>query len=246
MISLHHGDCYEIIPSLADNFIDLVISDPPYQFETVRGGGMFSKKNYEKYGRTRNIKMLDNLEKLDSVTFNPERFLDMLKPKMKAFYGYFFCNKLLVADYINWAVKNGYKFDILCMLKSNPIPAHSTHHLSDIEYIVLIREKGTFYQGKGLDMDDYRKWFTTTCQKRIHPAEKPVELLERFVRVSCPVEGFILDPFLGSGSTGIAAINNHRNFMGIEKDDTYFNLSSKRINDRLNEICGVGTLFEGL
>lgn len=244
--NLIHGDCYEIIPTLEDKSIDLVICDPPYQFEAIRGSGMFSEKNYEKYGRTRNINMLKNLEKLNSVKFEPAKLLDMVEPKLKTFYGYFFCNKMLVADYIIWARNRNYSYDILIEYKTNPVPAHSTHHCSDLEYIILIRGKGTYWQGKGLDFDDYRKWFQTTCQKRIHPAEKPVELLERFVRVSCPTNGSILDPFVGSGSTGVAAIQNGRNFIGIEKDDFYYELASKRIKDRDDEINCVGGLFEGL
>lgn len=243
---LLHGDCYEIIPTLPDNSIDLVCTDPPYQFGSIHGSGMFSEKNYEKYGRTRNIKMLHNLEKLNSVVFEPTKFLDMLEPKMKTFYGYFFCNKLLVADYINWAKSKKYTYDILTMLKKNPVPAHSTHHCSDLKYIILIRGKGTYWQGKDLEFDDYRKWFMTTCQKRIHPAEKPVELLERFVRVSCPENGVIFDPFMGSGSTGVAAIQNNRNFIGVEKDDAYFELASKRLKERQDELNGVGSLFEGM
>ena len=566
---LLHGDCYEIIPTLPDKSIDLTISDPPYQLGSIHGSGMFSEKNYAKYGRTRNINMLRNLEKLDSVVFEPTRLLDMLEPKMKAFYGYFFCNKALVADYINWANGRGYSFDILTMVKClggtteiwcknqkdeifksslkdlykhtdiktvrvfngtdwvyidsitkskkdlgliirlyngnyisctpehkffingkeieaknlkegmildgtkidifekeasylsdnlawfigyfiangsysrskiqistnqnkgfvlgkiqelckeynakyfvfdepntlkreivvsspilrgaledfvagelaygkhlskkayntnkhflrnilqgyldgdghsrddngaysvgftrknvslkddlisicnilgfhshikkgksecngqlfatwrgsiylreidkrvfksdfeikeirerhgvfdfydlslkdpshrfalsdgtlthncNPVPAHSTHHCSDLEYIVLIRDKGTYFQGKGLEFDDYRKWYSTICKKHIHPAEKPVEFLERFVRVSCPKDGVILDAFMGSGSTGVACVNEGRSFVGIEKDDEYFELASRRIKEREDELNGVGTLFEG-
>lgn len=186
---LRHDDCYKIIPTLEDKSIDLVITDAPYSFQGIHGSGMFSEKNYEKYGRTRDIQMLKDLEKLDSVTFEPSRLLDMLLPKMKVFYGYFFCNKMLIADYINWASKHKFSYDVLVMLKQNPIPAHSTHHCSDLEYIILIRDKGTYFKGKDLQFDDYRKWYSTTCKKRIHPAEKPVELLERFVRVSCPRGG---------------------------------------------------------
>ena len=114
---LLHGDCYEIIPTLPDKSISLTISDPPYNLGSIHGSGMFSEKNYAKYGRTRNINMLRNLEKLDSVVFEPTKLLDMLEPKLKAFYGYFFCNKALVADYINWANDRGYSFDILTMVK---------------------------------------------------------------------------------------------------------------------------------
>ena len=243
---LRHGDCYELIPALPDKSVDLVICDPPYQLGSIHGSGMFSEKNYGKYGRTRNINMLRNLEKLDSVVFEPAKLLDMLVPKMRAFYGYFFCNKALVADYINWANAHKYSFDILVMTKGNPVPAHSTHHLCDIEYIVLIRDKGTFFCGKGLPLDDYRKWYQTVCTKRIHPAEKPTELLDRFVRTSCPKDGVILDPFMGSGSTGVSAVQNGRNFIGMEKNDEYFELAGRRIKEREDEMNGAGTLFEGI
>lgn len=241
---LVQGDCYEIIPTLPDNSIDLVITDPPYEFNgQVSGRGMFSDKNAAKYHRKRSVGNLQALESLDSTTFKPSVLLDLVEPKLKVFYGYFFCNKTLVADYIEWAKQKKYSYDILCLVKSNPIPAHSTHHVADIEYCVLIRGKGTWFMGTGLELDYYRKWYMTTCGKRIHPAEKPVKFIERFVRTSCPENGVILDPFMGSGSTGIACLNNKRNFIGIEKNKGYFNLASERIKARQDEINGVGTLF---
>lgn len=243
-IVLYSGDCYKIVPSMHCGSVDLVITDPPYDFcGQVHGGGMFSAKNEGRYGRKRAPTMLKELETLDSVKFTPSVFLDLIKPKMKRFYGYFFCNKTLVADYIEWAKSRKYSYDILCMIKANPIPAHSTHHVSDLEYIVLIRDKGTYFKGSGLSPDDYKKTFVTSCQKRMHPAEKPVELLERFVRTSCPEGGVVFDPSMGSGSTGIACLNNKRNFIGIEKNEEYFNLTSERIKARQDEINGVGTLF---
>jgi len=231
MTDLLNGDCYEFLKTIPDNSIDLVVTDPPYEFNAkVTGGGMFSDKNAERYGR-KSIRMLNNLEKLDSTTFKPSDILDTLKWKMRKFYGYFFCNKTLVPDYLNWSVANKFTYDILVMAKTNPIPAHSTHHCSDLEYIILIRDKGTYFTGSGLEQDCYKKFYQTNCQKRIHPAEKPVELLKRFVQVSSKEGDVILDPFMGSGSTGVACKELNRNFIGIEKDKNYFNIARNRIND---------------
>lgn len=238
------GDCYKIIPTINCN-IDCVITDPPYHFpDGVRGGGLFSS-DQSKYKRGVR-KVLDNLEKLNSTVFNPNIFLDLLKSKMKKFYGYFFCNKTLISSYINWAEKNNFIYDLLTLIKQNPIPAHSTHHMSDIEYIVLIRDKGTFFNGKDCSFDDYRKWFLKTCKKQLHPAEKPVELLSRFIKVSCKKGSLILDAFMGSGSTGIAALESNCRFIGIEKDKDCFELASKRIQETENDINGIGTMFEGI
>lgn len=64
-----------------------------------------------------------------------------------------------------------------------------------------------------------------------HPAVYPEYLPEFFIKATTLVEGTVLDPFMGSGSTGIAAKNLNRNFIGIELDDNYFEIAKKRIED---------------
>ncbi len=126
-----------------------------------------------------------------------------------------------------------------CLEVMKTIPDKSV----DLEYIILIKEKGTWFSDHK-KMDDYRKFFITQCKRGLHPAEKPVELLERFVRVSCPENGVILDPFMGSGSTGVAAVKNHRDFIGIELDQKYFEIAKQRINEAamLNNIAYKSTV----
>ena len=123
---------------------------------------------------------------------------------------------------------NKYQYDILVMAKSNPIPAYNNHHLSDSEYIIMIREKGTYFS-KHKNIDDYRKFYMTNCKKGIHPAEKPIELLERFIRVSSKENDVVLDCFMGSGTTGVACKKLNRNFIGFEIDEKYFNIAKARI-----------------
>ena len=79
-----------------------------------------------------------------------------------------------------------------------------------------------------------------------HPAIFPLQLAKDHILSWSNPNDVVLDCFMGSGSTGIAAIQNNCNFIGIEKDDTYFELASKRMQDRVDELNGVGTLFEGL
>jgi site-specific DNA-methyltransferase (adenine-specific) len=62
-----------------------------------------------------------------------------------------------------------------------------------------------------------------------HPTEKPVDLLETLLSVVCPRDGVVLDPFMGSGATGVAAVNTGRRFIGIERDPEYHALATKRI-----------------
>ena len=68
--------------------------------------------------------------------------------------------------------------------------------------------------------------------KKVHPAEKPIELPERFVRVSSKAGDIILDPFLGSGTTAVAAVNTGRHYIGFELDPTYYDIARKRLANK--------------
>ncbi len=65
--------------------------------------------------------------------------------------------------------------------------------------------------------------------KRLHSCQKPVDILERLIRVSSNPGGGVLDPFMGSGSTGVACLHTGRDFIGIEKDEKYFRIAQNRI-----------------
>ncbi len=67
----------------------------------------------------------------------------------------------------------------------------------------------------------------------IHPTIKPLKLTEYLVRLVTPKNGVCLDPFMGSGTTGVACKNLNRNFIGIELDEGYFKIAEKRINENL-------------
>jgi DNA modification methylase len=74
--------------------------------------------------------------------------------------------------------------------------------------------------------------------KYLHPTQKPVALLEYLIK-TYTVEGeTVLDNCMGSGSTGVACVNTGRNFIGIEKDDKYFDIAEKRISDAIKEKAG--------
>lgn len=213
------GNCFELIKEIPDKSIDLVIVDPPYSFGS-KGGGFYNNREY-----------LDSLDSINCCKFEPYDFLNMLKPKLKKFYGYFFCNKTLVEEYLKFARENKYQFDILVMAKSNPIPAYNNHHLSDLEYIIMIREKGSYFS-KHKDIDDFRKFYMTSCKKGLHPAQKPVELIERFIKVSSKPGDVILDCFMGSGTTGVACKNLGRDFIGIELEEKYYDIAKERLEHK--------------
>jgi DNA modification methylase len=76
-------------------------------------------------------------------------------------------------------------------------------------------------------------------EKNAHPTQKPVALLEYLIRTYTLENETILDNCMGSGSTGVACINTNRNFIGIEKDETYFNIAEKRISEAIENKNGM-------
>ena len=225
---IYLGDAFKLIQQIDDKSADLIIVDPTYNFNPYTGRdtgkNIIAKRRY-----------IENLNDLDCCAFNPLEFLNLIRPKMKRFYGYFFCNKKLLKAYLDFADYNKLTFDVLVMAKNNPIPAYKGHHLPDLEYIVLIRESKTYFS-QNEDFDNYRKFYLKSCKQGIHPAEKPAALLERFIKISSRPNDLILDCFAGSGSTLIAAQKLKRNFIGFEIDKRYFDMINERLMNSKNQL----------
>ena len=67
--------------------------------------------------------------------------------------------------------------------------------------------------------------------ERLHPTQKPVELLEYLIKTYTNENMVVLDPFFGSGSCAVACLNTNRNFIGMEIDEKYYELAKNRINN---------------
>ena len=72
----------------------------------------------------------------------------------------------------------------------------------------------------------------TVDKNRLHPTQKPVELLEYLIKTYSNEGETVLDNCMGSGSTGVACKNTNRNFIGIELDEKYFNIACNRLEER--------------
>jgi len=81
-------------------------------------------------------------------------------------------------------------------------------------------------------------WQKFNRERGLHPTQKPVDLMEYLIRTYTNEGELVLDNCMGSGSTGIACVNTKRNFIGIEKDDTYFEIAKNRINNHLTIVEG--------
>lgn len=106
-----------------------------------------------------------------------------------------------------------------------------------------LEEKPKVFNGQSdkpsTDMKDVEKRFTTLPKANNHPTVKPIKLMEYLIEMVTPEKGTVLEPFLGSGTTGVAAVNLNRNFIGIELDKDYFAICEKRINDAKQNLFAV-------
>lgn len=226
-ITIYHGDCREVLTNLGVS--DLVLTDPPYQFEESGGGFYGQWESGSHNGAHDPRKYLNELRDLNCVDCEPSTFLPLLRaPSVVVF-----CNKTLIVEYLLWAKQKQLLYDVHVLSKSNPIPAKNSHFLHDLEYLILFREPRSYFDSSG-PLAMYRKLFETNCGNRsYHPAEKPVDLLLKYVQILCPPDGIVLDPFMGSGSTLVAAKNLGRRAVGIEIEEKYCERAAKRLSQEV-------------
>ncbi|MFA6329972.1 MAG: site-specific DNA-methyltransferase [Candidatus Micrarchaeia archaeon] len=217
--SLILGDCLKELKALEPESIDLVVADPPYSFHGGGGGFMAKKKIY------------DRIRKSFGSSFNPKRFLqEILRPQKKTNM-FIYCNKALLPRYIEFAEKERLIWDCLIWHKPHPIPSVYNHFVNDIEYCVYIREKGVCFNRK-LPLPYYLKVQTFNSPKFAgHPTPKPLDLMKRHVGLASRPGEIVLDPFMGSGTTGVAAVQAGRKFIGIEISPEFYMIAKKRIED---------------
>ena len=214
-MNLMLGDCLERMKEIPDGSVDMILTDPPYgmNLNPQRITGKF-------HGKT--IKNDDNLKWTD-LFFN-ECFRVTGKDTASMFY----CNHHCVAEFIISAKLAGYEVKNLIVwnkghfgMGGNWRPLHE---------LVLICTKGRFvtHSNNLRTIVEFKKIHHT---KAVHPTEKPVDMLTHLISEPDYEPQTILDPFMGSGSTGVAAKNLNRNFIGIEMDEGYFNIAQDRIEN---------------
>lgn len=224
---IYTGDCLDILNggTIQDNSIDLLCVDPPYEFISKNPvGWWFMKKENKKH--------LEELNASFWMSYNPSEFLEVVGKKMKKFNAYIRTNKNLVQQYIQFAEEHGYKWEILLWLKSNPVPVNRGHYLIDKEYCIYIKETWATFNS---DLW-YKNYFTYEIhpignRKYNHPTVKPLEFIERIIKVSTNEWDTVLDCYLWSWTTAVACKELWRNFIGIEINPEYVEIAEQRLRE---------------
>lgn len=227
MISLYNTDCLETLKDIPSHSVDLVVTDPPYEVSASNGGGICNTVMH----LNRSLESLVDLNIDKGYDF--EAVNRELVRVMRNINIYLWCNKLQIPKYFNFYVDSlGCKFDILRWEKTNPIPTYHNKYLTDTEFCLYFRKGGLCCPGSYEDAKTYYSAPINAKDKKLwkHPTIKPLEIIERLVRNSSREGETVLDPFMGSGTTGVACRNLGRNFIGCEINREYFDIADRRIN----------------
>lgn len=223
MIKLYHGECISIMKKLFEKGIrvDTVITDPPYELDFHLGGQQKRAKDFTKLGN--NIDFMSN-------GFDPEALNWMIK-LCKTPNILIFCSNKQISELMTYFESLKLSTTLLVWKKTNACPLGKGKHISDLEFVVYARGKNAPFN----NAVDYSKKYKLQMfpfvngKKRMHPAQKPLELVQNYIELHSFEGQCILDPYMGSGTTGVAAKKLKRDFIGIELNKNYCKIAEERI-----------------
>lgn len=221
---IYNGDCLALFREMRDNSVDLIVTDPPYRITSRGGTGTMS--GFMTETRSKNGKIFTHND-IDIAEYLPE-FYRVLK---NGTHCYIMCNNVNLPHFFEVIGKSPFHFTkLLVWDKQNKICG--THYMSQVEFIFFLRK------GSDRPISDCGESDLLTFPNKkdkhadggnIHDSQKPVDLMRALILNSTRPHQIVLDPFLGSGTTAIAAIREKRCYIGFEVDKKYFDTSEKRI-----------------
>ena len=226
MIKLYNDDCIKKFATMSRNEVDAIITDPPYNisrdnnFKTMNRAGIDFGEWDKDFDLVSWIKYCEPVLKKGGniVIFNSWKNMSFIVDELEK-------NNFEVKDLIRWK-------------KTNPMPRNRDRRfITDYEVAVWAVKKGGKWTFNRLSETYERPEIVcgvTSKKEKIdggHPTQKPVEVMEWLIKRLSNENDIILDPFMGSGSTGVACKNTNRKFIGIELDKDYYNIAMKRLGD---------------
>lgn len=234
-LEIFNADAYEKVKELIDTGIkvDHIITDPPYNIS--------KDNNFNTMKNPRIGVDFGNWDrgKFDLYSWIPE-YAKLLNKNgaMIIFCSYRFISYIidtLESEEAGMVVK-----DILIWQKSNPMPRNiNRRYVQDMEFAIwAVKKNAKWIFNKPENKPYLRAMFTTSLvsgsEKLGHPTQKSLRLMEEIIKIHTNPEELVLDPFMGSGSTGEAALKNNRRFVGIEYDSHFFQIAKKRLEGYIN------------
>ncbi len=230
MIQIYHANAFEIIKDFyqQDLKVDAIITDPPYNisvknnFSTLKS----AKRQGIDFGEwDKNFKLLEWIK----------HYAPLVNPNccMVIFCSYRFIS--YIADFLE---ENGFIVkDFIQWVKNNPMPRNiNRRYVQDTEFALwAVKKKAKWVFNKPKNEKYLRPLILKSpvvggLERVKHPTQKSLALMEKIISIHTNPNDIVLDPFMGSGTTGLACKNLERNFIGIESEKEYFQIAKERLN----------------
>lgn len=222
---IFNDDCIKGMSLMPDESVDLILTDPPYNisvknnFHTLKGrhGIDFGEwdKGFDLTGWIPNaIRILKSGGNI--IIFNAWRNMGQIADMLEQ-------NGCLIKEMIQWQ-------------KTNPMPRNRDRlYVTTCEFAIWATK------GKGWTFNRQRETYENTifvypivsAKQRFHPTQKPTALIEDLIKIHSNEKDIICDPFMGSGSTALAALHTGRKFIGYELDEKYYEVACQRVDQEM-------------
>ena len=237
-IELIQGDCLEKMKNIPDGGVDMVLTSPPYNMNLRIRNGKYCSRQIVKEISTKYKNFDDNLSMDDYLNFNRSVLMECLRVSDLVFYNVQFLtgNKVALFKLIGEFADKLKEF--IVWDKGHAQPAIGSDILNSQFEVLLVLQNSSpesrHFKTSQFDRGTLSNHWAIKRGRKIdksHGAVFPEELAQQVISNFSLEGATILDPFMGTGTTGVACKN--RNFIGIELDQEYFKIAEKRINENL-------------
>jgi DNA modification methylase len=245
-ITLYNGDCLEEMKKIEQNSIDCIICDLPYGQTSFDWDVIIDfNKLWTSYNRI--LK-----ESSTTILFSSGLFTYSLYASNMKDYKYKLIWKKNVPTGMTSAKNRPMKYYEEILVFQRGKPAYNPqmkervgigkscykydHYCGDSNHVKLDKQKKRYDPDFVLPSDILEFNVVPNRSGKLHPTQKPVDLIEWLVKTYTNEGDVVLDNCMGSGSTGVSCVQTHRNFIGIELNKDYFEIAKHRIDDELSKI----------
>ena len=208
---IYNEDCLEGMKRIDDGAVDCVCTDIPYNEVNRTDNGL---RNLDK--KSADIGLFDVVELTRTLCAKSKGSV------------YMFCGINQVSDIRRTMSECNLSTRLLIWEKTNPSPMNGDKiWLSGIECCVYGKKSGAVFN----EFCKNTVFRYPSGDSNLHPTQKPLTLIRRLVLASTEMGGVVLDPFIGSGTTAVAALMEKRHFIGFETNKEYFDIAQQRIDE---------------
>ena len=216
---LYNGDCMDVLAQLPENSVDMVLTDPPYGM-SFQSGHRSAETKHRAIANDDGLDWLSDFCRLASRVARPDTA------------HYFFCSWHKI-DVFKAELEKHFKVKNLLVWEKNNTSMGDLKgdFAPKLEFVFFCHKGRSTIRGKR-DPNIFK--FART-DNALHPTQKPVDLCEYLLSKFSDEGMTVFDPFMGSGTTGVACANTRRKFIGVELDPKYFGIACQRIGEAVYE-----------